>query len=119
MNAEMATRVFRLPLKLTAILALALGTAFLSLGVPPSPAYAATFTVNSAADPGDGICDATECTLREAIDAANASAGADAITFSIGAGAQTIAPTSPLSPCSRSERPRITTSTSRIKEPWA
>jgi trimeric autotransporter adhesin len=27
--------------------------------------------VNSAADPGDGICDATECTLREAIVAAN------------------------------------------------
>src|SRR6266699_3053789 len=27
------------------------------------------FTVNSLADPGDGICDATECTLREAIPA--------------------------------------------------
>src|SRR6266567_4553009 len=25
------------------------------------------FTVNSLADPGDGICDATECTLRAAI----------------------------------------------------
>jgi CSLREA domain-containing protein len=31
-----------------------------------------TFTVNSLADPGDGTCDATECTLREAITAANA-----------------------------------------------
>jgi len=30
----------------------------------------ATWTVNSLADPGDGTCDDTECTLREAIDAA-------------------------------------------------
>lgn len=40
------------------------------------------FTVNSAADPGDGTCDAT-CTLRDAIIAANASAtGSDLIAFS-------------------------------------
>jgi CSLREA domain-containing protein len=31
---------------------------------------AATLTVNSLADPGNGTCDATECTLREAIAAA-------------------------------------------------
>jgi titin len=43
--------------------------------------------VNSAADPGDGICDAAECTLREAIDAANGQTGTDLITFAIpGAG---------------------------------
>jgi uncharacterized repeat protein (TIGR01451 family)/CSLREA domain-containing protein len=30
----------------------------------------ATWTVNSLADPGDGLCDETECTLREAIAAA-------------------------------------------------
>jgi CSLREA domain-containing protein len=36
--------------------------------------------VNSLADPGDGVCDATECTLREAI--AFASGGAT-ITFSV------------------------------------
>jgi CSLREA domain-containing protein len=36
--------------------------------------------VNSLADPGDGICDATECTLREAIDAATSGA---TITFDV------------------------------------
>jgi CSLREA domain-containing protein len=44
-------------------------------------AQAATFEVNSTADPGDGTCDATECTLREAIGAANGAAGADTVTF--------------------------------------
>jgi CSLREA domain-containing protein len=34
-------------------------------------ANADTYVVNSNADPGDGTCDATECTLREAINAAN------------------------------------------------
>ena len=46
-------------------------------------AQATTFTVNSTADLGDGACDATECTLREAINAANANAGADTIAFNI------------------------------------
>ncbi|KPK47635.1 MAG: hypothetical protein AMJ77_02510 [Dehalococcoidia bacterium SM23_28_2] len=56
-----------------------------------------TFTVNSTADPGDGTCDATECTLREAIAAANASAGTDTIEFNIaGAGPHTISPGSAL-----------------------
>ena len=49
------------------------------------------FVVNSAADPGSGTCDGAECTLREAIAASNASAGADAISFAIGSGVQTIA----------------------------
>lgn len=44
---------------------------------------AATFTVNSRNDPGDGTCNAAECTLREAITAANATPGADAIVFNI------------------------------------
>jgi CSLREA domain-containing protein len=44
----------------------------------PASAHAATLTVNSLADPGNGTCDATECTLREAIDAA---ASGDTITF--------------------------------------
>jgi len=42
-----------------------------------------TFTVNSAADPGTGVCDVDECTLREAIDAANAQDGANTIDFSV------------------------------------
>ena len=63
----------------------------------PSGAAAQTFTVNSAGDPGTGVCDGTECTLREAIVAANANAGADTIAFEIpGAGVQTIAPTAAL-----------------------
>jgi len=46
-----------------------------------SASAATTFTVNSTVDPGDSVCDVTECTLREAIDAANASAGLDVINF--------------------------------------
>jgi CSLREA domain-containing protein len=43
-----------------------------------------TFTVNSLADTTDAQgCDATNCTLREAIAAANANAGADTISFSV------------------------------------
>lgn len=49
----------------------------------------ATFTVNSAADTDDGACNAN-CTLREAINAANNSPGADTIQFGIGAGTPTI-----------------------------
>ncbi len=59
-------------------------------------ARAATFTVNSTADTDDGICNATNCTLREAIEAANAAPGPDVIRFSIGSGAKTIALLSPL-----------------------
>ena len=32
-----------------------------------SPAAALLLTVNSAADPGDGVCNAAQCTLREAL----------------------------------------------------
>src|SRR5207244_7296305 len=49
----------------------------------PSAMAGQTFTVNSTADPGNGVCDAAECTLREAIAAANAAAGSDTITFNI------------------------------------
>jgi CSLREA domain-containing protein len=45
--------------------------------------------VNSIDDPGVGICDVTECTLREAINEANATAGADIINFAL-PGASTI-----------------------------
>lgn len=47
-----------------------------------NPARAATtFTVTNTADPGDGLCNASGCTLREAIDAANDSPGKDSIHF--------------------------------------
>jgi CSLREA domain-containing protein len=46
-------------------------------------ASAATFVVNSTADPGDGSCGVAGCTLREAITAANATATeADQISIS-------------------------------------
>ena len=64
---------------------------------------AATFTVDSTLDssdaaPGDGVCsDGGVCTLRAAIQEANALLGADFIVFNIaGTGVQTIAPFSPL-----------------------
>src|SRR5437588_331887 len=51
-------------------------------------ALAATFTVNTADDHNDGVCNAADCTLREAINAANAG---DRISFNIpGAGVHTI-----------------------------
>jgi LPXTG-site transpeptidase (sortase) family protein len=54
----------------------------LLLGVQPVPAaHAATLTVNSTADPGDGTCD-DSCTLREAIDAASSSE-VDTIVFDL------------------------------------
>ena len=60
--------------------------------------HAAIFEVNTNTDPAVPVtvgCDATECTLREAITAANALAGADAVSFNIpGAGEQLIALTS-------------------------
>ncbi len=52
------------------------------LSVSVSPAFAATYTVTKTADTNDGTCD-SDCSLREAIVAANANAGADTIEFDI------------------------------------
>jgi CSLREA domain-containing protein len=49
----------------------------------PHPVFAATFTVTKTADTNDGTCDA-DCSLREAIAAANAAAGADTVTVPAG-----------------------------------
>lgn len=60
-------------------------------------ALAANFTVNTAADHDDGTCNASDCTLREAINAVNAGSGGDTISFNIsGAGVHTINLTSAL-----------------------
>lgn len=56
--------------------------ATISAGSGSANATAETFTVTSIGDPGDGVCDAV-CTLREAIVAANASPGSDAIRFAL------------------------------------
>jgi CSLREA domain-containing protein len=87
------------------VLALGVLTAALFVvGLAAPPAHASTtFTVNSAADladvnVGDGICDADAavgqlCTLRAAIQQANATTGDDTIKFNIpGTGVKTISP---------------------------
>ena len=52
-----------------------------------------SYTVNNTDDTTDGACDATHCSLREAILAANSNPGPDFIEFDIpGAGPQTIKP---------------------------
>src|SRR6266404_7516418 len=45
-----------------------------------------TFVVTKSADTNDGVCNA-DCSLREAVAAANALSGADIITFNMGVGA--------------------------------
>ncbi len=67
------------------------GIVALLLVLSAALARAATFTVNSTADTDDGVCNAANCTLREAINAANANPGTDTIRFQIGTGAKTIA----------------------------
>ena len=73
----------------------------LGLLLAAKPAHAKTFTVNITGDTDDGKCElfslSTSCSLREAIKAANASPGADTITFNILlSGVQTFTPNSAL-----------------------
>jgi CSLREA domain-containing protein len=82
----MSSRSFaRLLLVLPMILA-----ATVLLGV--APASAATFTVTKTADTADGTCDA-DCSLREAIIAANTAAGPDTIVVPPGTYVRTISGT--------------------------
>jgi len=62
------------PVALIVILAVA------TIGRGTAPASAATFTVTKTADTADGTCNA-DCSLREAIIAAEAAGGADTISF--------------------------------------
>ena len=71
---------------------------FAACGPPPAP-----FTVNSTADTadakiGDGVCATAGnvCTLRAAIQEANATPVKDTINFAIGTGLHTITPATPL-----------------------
>lgn len=65
--------------------------------LPMAQVQAAVFTVTSTADAGGATC-GTPCTLRQAINAANADIFADTIQFAIpGAGPHVITPTTPLS----------------------
>ncbi|MGN6184329.1 MAG: Calx-beta domain-containing protein [Thermoanaerobaculia bacterium] len=58
-------------------------------------AVAATYTVNTVGDTDDGTCDVANCTLREAINAANV-AGSGTIAFAAGSGPITITLATPL-----------------------
>jgi CSLREA domain-containing protein len=77
----------------------ALAVLVAALVAPPS-AGADVYLVNSADEPGDGACNVAECTLREAIAAANGhanSGGRDEIHFAIGQlGVPKISPVDPL-----------------------
>src|SRR5687768_437020 len=58
----------------------------LVVALPAAPARGATFEVNSAADTNDGSCaplPGGDCTLREAINLANSTAGFDTINFAL------------------------------------
>ncbi|MFQ5514287.1 MAG: CSLREA domain-containing protein, partial [Myxococcota bacterium] len=57
--------------------------ALVALLVVPLPAWPAAFVVTKTADTNDGLCDA-DCSLREAVLAANASPGADGIEIPAG-----------------------------------
>lgn len=78
------------------------GTAIANFSIA---APALHLTVNKTADTNDGVCDAADCSLREALGAAGGDATADTITFSIPANSAgcvgtdcTISLTSPLVP---------------------
>jgi CSLREA domain-containing protein len=66
-------------LKAVLVLALVLGL----LPWSSHPAQAATYTVNSTNDVDDTKCNSFHCSLREAINAANANPGLDTIGFNI------------------------------------
>src|SRR5215212_1118945 len=68
---------FSRPLGLLMLAALA--ASVMAAVVLTSPAWAASFAVTKTADTNDGACN-SDCSLREAIVAANAAAGADTIT---------------------------------------
>ncbi len=58
-------------------------TMMLALGLAAAPAGAAVFFPNKTADTADGACDA-DCSLREAVVAANAAPGADVVVLGPG-----------------------------------
>jgi len=66
-----------------ALIALTVAVALMASMLAPQVALAASWTVTKTADTNDGACDA-DCSLREAIIAANAAAGPDMITLPAG-----------------------------------
>lgn len=90
-----STRIF------SSLLAASMLVVSLLGAMPARPVHAAplTYLVNQLADPGDGVCDLTSCTLRDAILAANLNPNigteTDTIKFVVGG---TITPTTQLPP---------------------
>lgn len=87
----------------TSVWRLALSAFVAAAWIGSADAGAATFTVTSTGDGADaliadGICNdgSGSCTLRAAIETANATAGLDTIAFSIGSGSATLTPASQL-----------------------
>jgi CSLREA domain-containing protein len=77
-------RVAKLPRSATVLVLIGLFAAILTIvAPPPQTVYAATFVVTKTDDTNDGVCD-TDCSLQEAITAANALPDADAITVPVG-----------------------------------
>ena len=67
------------------LVAAALAASLLLLMMVANPARAnTTFTVKSIADTDGSTCGAADCTLRQAINAANAASGNDTIVFDLG-----------------------------------
>ncbi len=95
----MLANVFSGTLRARTAAALAFGLVTMGVllcALAAKPAYASTYVVTKTADTGNGACDA-DCSLREAIAAANAAAGADTIGFNIaGSGPHKIAVSSAL-----------------------
>jgi CSLREA domain-containing protein len=65
------------------VLCTALSLAVFLLITLPVSAQASVFVVNTTDDLDDGMCDVNHCSLREAINAANANSGPDSIHFDL------------------------------------
>ncbi len=79
--------------------AVVFSTAVACAGLLASTAVATDFVVNSTADTDDGACNTSpDCTLREALNAANSNTGPDTVSFAglPGGGPWTIAPATSL-----------------------
>src|SRR5262245_10412441 len=76
-----AVSSFFKPMHIRLSIALVVGFALIGPGAPAALASPKTYAVTKTDDTADGACD-SDCSLREAIIAANAHPGADTITLS-------------------------------------
>ncbi|MFN8531860.1 MAG: CSLREA domain-containing protein, partial [Anaerolineae bacterium] len=78
----MSTTVRRALLRFSLLFSIAV-LILMSIITPAQPVFAAAYTVTKTTDSNDGVCDA-DCSLREAIAAANSNTDADTISFGVG-----------------------------------